>query len=234
MRELDHGSTYTVRVLEREDLNRQLVKSATCTVTIPEFELTIPPGKGQLTNIEGLLRDVVSDLSADQPLRRIQAEEAYKKIQSLIDGIKEVLADSDDGDEEAVSDKIPDVKAEDAPLKPFTLKLDDPAGNSFVEFRGSMSDPQWDLRTYKRTVQQNVALGLVAEHAATPESATKDGTTPADGEATDDAIGGGLEGNNEEVFSFPGTCPSCGVSLNTRMKKVSIPYFKVRRFPILP
>ena len=39
----------------------------------------------QLTTVEGILRDVVTDLGADQPLRRIQAEDAYKKIEHIID-----------------------------------------------------------------------------------------------------------------------------------------------------
>ena len=53
-------------------------------------------------------------------------------------------------------------------------------------------------------------------------------------EAVEEAIGGGLEGNNEEIFVFPGSCPSCSSSLDTLMKKVSIPYFKVSLFvPIL-
>ena len=42
-----------------------------CEVFIPsrELELTIPPtNRGQLTTVEGLLRDVVTDLSKDQLL----------------------------------------------------------------------------------------------------------------------------------------------------------------------
>ncbi|KAG8801539.1 nucleolar zinc-finger protein, partial [Serendipita sp. 399] len=53
----DFGLVYTVKVLTGADLNRQLVKSSYATVTVPELELTIPPGKGQLTTIEGLLKN---------------------------------------------------------------------------------------------------------------------------------------------------------------------------------
>jgi hypothetical protein len=108
-------------------------------------------------------------------------------------------------------------------MPPFTVKLDDPTGNSFIEFVDSMADPKWNLRTYRRTQEQNVALGLVAadapsdsgfdEHDDTTE------TTPAP-----------LDDPNDEIYIFPGVCSSCGHPLDTKMKKVAIPYFKVQ-FP---
>ena len=57
-------------------------------------------------------------------------------------------------------------------------------------------------------------LGLVAED--------EEG---ADAEAEDDG-----EINDEEVFIFPGSCSSCGHALDTKMKKVNIPYFQVRSY----
>ena len=75
------GAVYTARILSRQDLDRQIVKSDTCTVTIPEYELTIPASKGQLTTVEGIISDVIRDLSHDQPLRRIQDEDTFTKIQ---------------------------------------------------------------------------------------------------------------------------------------------------------
>ena len=214
------GAVYTVRVLAREDLDRQIVKSNTCTVEIPEFELTIPPGRGQLTTIEGLIRDIIIDLGADQPLRRIESPAAYEKIESILERCREVVPD--DGEDDADGDATDPVKTAkkasevDTPLKPFTVKLDDPAGNSFAEFVGSMADPKWNMRTYHRTRQQNIDLGLI--NPDEPEAPP----TPAEGEA-----GEGLENSNEEIFVFPGTCSSCGHAINTLMKRVNIPYFKV-------
>ena len=231
---LAEGAVYTTRILSRDDLNRQLVKSATCTVMIPEFELTIPASRGQLTTIEGLLRDIVTDLSADQPLRKYQNEAAYTKIEGILEGLKEILADEEDDAQEEVTgqDKVKKASEKDIPMKPFTIKLDDPAGNSFIEFVGNMSDPKWNMRTYHRTRQQNIDLGLV-DADAEPEpqsgptmvSSLNDVTKGANG---DEGIGGGLEGENEEIYIFPGTCSSCGHASNTLIKKVNIPYFKVR------
>ena len=220
----DHGTIYTVRVLDRPDLDRQLVKSETCTIVIPELEMTIPPGKGQLTTVEGLLRDIVTDLGADQPLRRIQAEEAYKKIQNIIDTINAILGINEDNEEESDSNTTGEIKVnkasdKDLPMQPFTLKLDDPTGNSFIEFLGSMVDPKWNLRTFSRTRQQNIDLGLAVPIESDENEAKR---IQAAAEAED-----GLGGKNEEIYVFPGTCSSCSAPLDTMMKKVSIPYFKV-------
>lgn len=234
IRVVEHGAVYTVRVLDRADLDRQLVKSPTCTVSIPEFELTIPPRKGQLTTIEGLLRDVVSDLGEGQPLRRIQAEDAYKKIQSIIDGINDILADSNDEDDSVTNNALKKkVSIKDAPMKPFTVKLDDPAGNSFLEFNESMADPKWNLRTYPRTLDQNKELGLVDDDTVdgNVDDKSKDiaPTRLSDKPKLDSLLEASEEENpNDEIFVFSGTCSSCGAPLDTMMKKVSIPYFKVR------
>lgn len=224
---IDQGITYTLKVLSRDDLDRQLVKSANCTITIPEFQLTIPPGKGQLTNVEGVFRDTVLDLRSDQPLRRIQDPPTYTAIQKLIDGLSEVVADTDSEDE-ALSDDTRTknrVKRLEKPIQPFTVILDDPAGDSFVEFRGSMSDPQWNMRQYNRTREQNVALGLAREDDDTGEDAKPkelSGKTLEEAEQT--AL---TTAANEEIFVFPGICSACGRDLDTMMKKVVIPYFKV-------
>ncbi|KAI0715986.1 zf-ZPR1-domain-containing protein [Cerioporus squamosus] len=216
------GVVYTVHVLSRDDLNRQIVKSNTCTVSIPEIELTIPPGRGQLTTIEGLIRDIVTDLSADQPLRRVENPAAYEKIESILQWCREIVPDDDAeeaADENAVGPvNTPKKAAElDHPLKSFTVCLDDPTGNSFAEFVGGMADPKWNMRTYHRTREQNIELGLVAPDEP-PSEAPK--------EVEEEQIGGGLEGENEEIFKFPGTCSSCGHPCNTLIKKVNIPYFK--------
>jgi zinc finger protein len=206
----EQGSLYTARILARSDLDRQIVRSPTCEIMIPEYELTLPATtRGQLTTIEGLIRDVVSDLSMDQPLRRVQDEGGYTKIQALIDRLGEIL-DEDDENEERLGNKTADM--DDKPFPAFTIKLDDPAGNSWIEFIESIADPKWNMRTYPRSLQHNVALGLVAaEDEQLPSEESKDPATVT----------------ADEVFVFSGHCSSCGHPLDTLMKKVNIPYFKV-------
>lgn len=219
---LAEGTLYTVRILSRKDLDRQLVRSASCTIIIPEYELTLPGSRGQLTTVEGLIRDVVADLSGDQPLRRIQDEVTYTKIQALIDSLQEVLGDQGDEDEDQTGQLTKASGKHEVPMPAFTIKLDDPAGNSFIEFIGSMADPKWNLRTYKRTRQQNIDLGFsVADEvpaAPLPSIAEDPINDPED--------------PNAEIFIFPGVCSSCGSPLDTLMKKVLVPYFKARNNPL--
>ena len=218
------GAVYTSRIHDREDLNRQLVKSASCSVMIPQFELTIPPSRGQLTTIEGLLRDIVTDLSADQLLRKYQDENAYTKIQSIIDSIKVVL--NDDNEEE--DEEVTGVREKSDTFPPFTVQLDDPAGNSFIEFLGSTADPKWNLRTYTRTHAQNVALGIAApgnvDVGSGPSSITE--LKEAVEKSISEQSAGEIK--DDEIFVFPGSCSSCHQPLDTLMKKVNIPYFQVR------
>jgi zinc finger protein len=143
-------------------------------------------------------------------------------------------------------------KNEDRQFAPITFKIDDPTGNSFVEFTGDiqgrgMNDAKWSKRDYPRTKEQNATLGLGINQpedqgandgetreskrskgldgAAQPVSAKDiiDGKIHTEGFSKAD---GETEFDNEEVFTFAGTCSSCSAPLTTNMKKVQIPYFK--------
>ena len=228
------GCMHTVHVLDPSDLNRQVVKSNSCTVTIPEVSLTIPASRGQLTNIEGILRDTVRDLSLDQPVRKVMEPEAHDKIQTIIDRLNGCLPD--DGEEEE-EHAVGEIKPK-GPRKftPFTFKLDDPAGNSFVSFVGSTADAKWSMRVYNRTREQNVALGLVSEDEAAQSAAAAaklqtGGDVPEGGRRVDPSEASGLTGLSgsvvpEEIYAFPGSCSSCGHTIDTLMQQVNIPHFK--------
>ncbi|KAJ7082602.1 zf-ZPR1-domain-containing protein [Mycena crocata] len=216
------GTVYTARILQRPDLDRQIVRSPTCEIYIAEYELTLPASsRGQLTTVEGLIRDVVADLSMDQPLRRIQDPEGHDKIEALVVKLKDILGDEEDEEADADELKIQvgtAAKKLHLPMPAFTLKLDDPAGNSWIEFVGSMADPKWNMRTYPRTLQQNIDLGLVAAAEEQPLSSVQEEEQDPSGEI--------VEAENEEIYVFRGVCSSCGHPLDTLMKKVLIPYFK--------
>ncbi|KAI6112813.1 ZPR1 zinc-finger domain-containing protein [Pisolithus sp. B1] len=213
----DEGVLYTLKVLHRADLDRHIVRSEACTIEIPDFELQLPPPRGQLTTVEDILRDNAADLNSDQPVGRILDEAAYTKIQRIVDEIKEVLGDEEEvereaGEAEEVFSAIEKNK-EDPVKKAITIKLDDSSGNSFSEFLGSISDPKWTFKTYARNAEQNRILGLLP-----PERAPQKGKREADGEDAADTI--------EEICEFMGVGSRCARPLVTRMKKVSIPYFK--------
>ncbi|CAE6466656.1 unnamed protein product [Rhizoctonia solani] len=221
------GTLYTARILDRSDLDRQLVKAETCTLVIPELELTIPASKGQLTTVEGIIQDTVRDLSLDQPLRRIQDPTTYEKIEALLTKLKDILGNDDEGEGEKETTGPVETKSAsklDKPLKPFTVQLDDPTGNSWIEFYGSIDDPKWSMRQYERTPEQNAAIGIgIGENAPTVQAkhvANAKDVIDAKRDEDDDVV------PNEEIYVFPGTCSSCSAPLDTMMKRVVIPYFK--------
>jgi zinc finger protein len=148
--------------------NSQLVQStglypgAKSGLGAPEFQLALLPSRGQLTAVEGLLRDIVKDLNVQQLLRCVQDENAYAKIQEIIDGLKAIIADDEEEDEEG-KDKLEkrNLSKENPVACTITITLDDPSGNSFLEFMGSMSDLTWiqNMRIYEGSLEQNRQLG---------------------------------------------------------------------------
>ncbi|GAA5907460.1 hypothetical protein JCM8208_001383 [Rhodotorula glutinis] len=198
------GAVYTVKCTSRDDLDRQLVKSEHCTISIPEYQLTIPQGRGQFTTVEGVLADTIRDLLHDQPLRKIQHPDLHDKIAELVVKLRVLVPDVELPELlDADNNPIP-FASSSSEMPTFTLKLDDPSGNSFVETRGGLGDPKWAKREYGRDAQQDEALGL--KHDEETDKATSH--------------------YPEEVLSFPGVCSLCGSELETLMKKVNIPHFK--------
>ncbi|GAA5905998.1 zinc finger-containing protein ZPR1 [Sporobolomyces salmoneus] len=194
------GSVYTVKCNSYDDLDRQLVKSEHCLISIPEYQLQIPAGRGQFTTVEGVLSDTIRDLEHDQPLRRIQHPELHEKIAGLVEKLRLIVPDLDKDD----TLDVKPVREAQGPMPHFTLKLDDPSGNSFIETRGGLNDPKWRKQEYGRSKEQDNALGLAHDESQSKETSHYP----------------------EEVLSFPGVCSLCGSELETLMKTVNIPHFK--------
>ena len=49
-----------------------------------ELDIEVPAGRGQLTNVEGLLSMILEDLEMQQPDRRAQIPEVWAKIEEII------------------------------------------------------------------------------------------------------------------------------------------------------
>jgi zinc finger protein len=81
------GAIYTCQVSNKADLNRQLVKTDTATVKIPEIDFEIPAQRGHLTTIEGLLSTVIDDLESDQPVRKVTFLTYLPLMNSLLNNL---------------------------------------------------------------------------------------------------------------------------------------------------
>lgn len=186
----DQGVCYTLRVKTKQDLNREVVKADSATTRIPELDFEIAPftQKGSLSTIEGLLDRAVAGLEQDQPVRRAAHPEVAEKIDEFIQKLK----------------KLKEVEDE------FTLVIEDPSGNSFVE---NPVAPQRDegltVFHFKRTVQQDKQLGI-----------------RADDDLDEEPAGNDLDTMRNEVLVFNTNCPECTAPASTNMKLVQIPHFK--------
>lgn len=186
----DQGVCYSLRVKSKQDLNREVVKADSATTRIPELDFEIPPftQKGALSTIEGLLDRAVAGLEQDQPVRRAAHPEVAEKIDDFIQKLR----------------KLKEVEEE------FTLVIEDPSGNSFVENPvAPQKDEALTVSRFKRTVQQDIQLGIRAEDDLEEEPAGND-----------------LETMRNEVLVFDTNCPECNAPASTNMKLVQIPHFK--------
>ncbi|OMJ15544.1 Zinc finger protein zpr1 [Smittium culicis] len=191
----ERGQEWSVQVVDKFDLERQIVRNGSALLKIPQLQLELPPSnRSKLTTIEGLLNDISEDLSTNQESRKAQAIESYNAINNILDKIQLYLSSSES----------------------FTLILDDPAGNSYIEsLTPPTLDPKLSSRYYRRTTEMDVALGLQNSASAV---------------STDDAQAQ-INTNNQsldldEVVIFNSSCSSCNAPTDTRMKQVEIPHFK--------
>jgi zinc finger protein len=154
------GTHYELRLTELGDFSRQVIKADSAVVKFIELDLEIPAGRGQLTNVEGLLTTVLDDLELGQESRKEEAPEVFMKIAEIIAKGRSVLL----GD-----------------AFPFRVYVDDPAGNSFIAPDLKDGVGKWEKREYARTSEQNEALGLGDSDPSQTAELANPGLT-ADGE----------------------------------------------------
>ncbi|THG22417.1 hypothetical protein TEA_021449 [Camellia sinensis var. sinensis] len=222
-------------------LNRQVVKSDTATIKIPELDFEIPPEaqRGSLSTVEGILLRAADEIEALQ--------EERKKV--------------DPQSAESIDRFLPKLRACAKGESPFTIILDDPAGNSFIENPFAPSpDPSSTIKFYERTPEQQASLGYVVdpslggEHRDEALSEELNSTGDQTRREPHGLIGAAAgqraiaQGNSaefaeslfrysapEEVMTFPSTCGTCAAKCETRMFVTSfvelnnltdIPYFR--------
>jgi zinc finger protein len=146
----DYASKVTLRVICKEDLERDIVRSNFCHVSVPELQLEIPAtGKGFMSTLEGVLTSFKEDLELNQPWRKDNDPEAYPKIEEFIHKLDKYLAC-------------------DPEILPFHLIMDDPSGHSFIKnFNAPLPDPQLTISKYTRTSQQLIDMGYTPENVNT-------------------------------------------------------------------
>ncbi|KAJ1769259.1 nucleolar zinc-finger protein [Coemansia sp. RSA 1813] len=220
----EKGHRYEVRCTTKADLSRQIVRNSTASVSFPEFEFTAPPAtNSMLTTAEGLITRFIEDLSMDQAQRKEAIPEVYQAIETLLDKLRGALDLPEEEEEE-----------EGSPSNAFTLVVDDPTGNSYVEnLCAPKADPKMKISYYHRTREQMIELALLnpdaddAEAEQQPQAKGPRLDARAEMNAAKKVVRAVREASeSNEILTFPANCSTCNAPCDTRMQMVDIPHFQ--------
>ncbi|RWS21395.1 zinc finger protein ZPR1-like protein [Leptotrombidium deliense] len=126
----EKGVKITKFIRDENDLKLDVVRSDTCSVSIPEVDVEVSfSGNGRYTTVEGLIQSIKEELKRTNPF--ICGDSATNDTKEKMDALFNKLES----------------------LVGLTVILDDPCGNSFVEKADS-------VQNYERTFEQNEELGL--------------------------------------------------------------------------
>ncbi|TPX34852.1 hypothetical protein SmJEL517_g02585 [Synchytrium microbalum] len=137
------GQKITLKVQDVDDLSRDILKSETCGLSIPEVDLELRSGTlgGRFTTVEGLLTQIYEELESRTPFLHGDSGDQTRRsaFQKFLGKLKKVL----------------NMEVE------WTLVLDDPLGNSYLQNPYAPdADPNMTIESYERTWEQNEFLGL--------------------------------------------------------------------------
>ncbi|KAL7326615.1 nucleolar zinc-finger protein [Mucor circinelloides] len=140
----DKGKRITLQITDAEDLSRDILKSETCGLSIPEINLELTQGTlgGRFTTVEGLLRQVHTELRDRAP---------------FIEGD----SGTDSGKDRWARFLNNLTLVADGKMMPVTLIIDDPLSNSYLQnLYAPDPDPEMKIEEYERSWEVNEDLGL--------------------------------------------------------------------------
>lgn len=195
----DYGEKIIINVTNKEDLNRQLIKTENASVHVNEIDFEIPAQtqKGVITTIEGVIRTAHDNLRKYHAERISQTPDIAHQLEPILAALQKMYQGN---------------------YGTFSLTVDDPSGNSYVQ---SLSPPNDDSSMqrirYRPTEQQLHNMGF---YELQNDDDDLQQNTPMK-EACD------LEMNMaEEAVKFDTVCSQCGKMGQNAMCEIDIPGFK--------
>jgi len=137
------GRKISLHITKPEDMHRDVLKSETCGIVIPELEFEVGPAAlgGRFSTVEGILTNIKEQLSSNNPFIGGDSAQA-----GMTAGLDSFVAKID----QVISNKLQ-----------IHFILDDPAGNSYLQSLCAPDpDPCLEVTEYERTFDQNDELGL--------------------------------------------------------------------------
>lgn len=134
----EKGTKYTLNVTKPADFRRDVFKSETASVIIPELEFeTNAGGLGSMfTTVEGIIEKIIDNLN-NIPFSQGDSSED-NKMSNFIEKLRLLIEEE----------------------RKFTLILDDPISNSFIFSDNPEEDANLTKVEYERTFEQNEELGI--------------------------------------------------------------------------
>lgn len=219
------GVRYVLRIDEynkediiKQDLNRQIIKSDTAIIRIPEilFESTVT-GHGEINTIEGIVTQIHDNILGQLPYIKERDLNQANQLQNILDRLNDFSTGK----------------------QSFTFELDDPAGNSYIE---NPIAPKKDIRCkiqyYERTQEQTQQLGFQVQENNDDNNNTTTTTSDIlqqqhDNNTKSITVDKSAEQHLNSYFNvtdrmsiIPGICHQCHQSCETRICITNLPHFK--------
>ena len=178
----DLGIKMNCKIVSPAHLNRLVVKSEYATVNFPDLGLEIPAKtqKGSMNSVEGILHKMIEGLEEGQEDRKKIDLENYKKLEEFIELAKKY----------ASGEKLP-----------FTITIDDPSGNSYIQNPyAPNSDPYNTVEYYIRKKEQLVEMGYMAGDEEEEVEKGAEEQTKAELEEAGLKLGGAQKKDNPEAL----------------------------------
>ena len=209
------GSKFSLKVISEMDLDRQVVKSDSASVYIPEIDFEIPPGtqKGEISTIEGFLRQAANNLGLYQDARMEQTPEIGVKVAEIIGQLMSM----------AMGETLP-----------FNFIVNDIAGNSFVENPyAPKNDSNMIVSHFKRSAAEDISLGLEPDKGSFKDdkdgeikTLIKKGFGSKENNGSVNETEDSVRLGRQEIISLPGICPNCSTEGESLTAITDIPHFK--------
>lgn len=209
------GVHFQLKAQGTADLTRFLVKSEHATLSIVELGFEIPPSadKATYTNLEGILTRAYEDLELNQPHRLETDPQTAAAVGAIIERLKAMVAGE---------------------AFPFTVVLDDPAGNSHITHDLTLyptieHDPGLTFRKYKRTREQLVTMGYAVDVDELPIDELSKMNVEESVTAHNVDFGRSIDDQTPAVdgpMEFKVECYACGQMGSQTMCVTNIPNFK--------
>ncbi|XP_067118324.1 zinc finger protein ZPR1 [Centruroides vittatus] len=137
------GIRIELQITGTHDMTRDVLKSETCKILIPELELEVGSHTlgSKFTTLEGLLTNIKEQLKVDNPFIFGDAarRQHKEKMETFLTNLDEVCKGN----------------------KNITFIMDDPCGNCYIQnIYAPDPDPKMTVVHYERTFEQNEELGL--------------------------------------------------------------------------